>query len=1085
MTMIARILVISVFWCSCVHAATRVALVTTCGGEASADVLALTEAQLSQQPDIVLVERREVERVLEELKLVQCGPSQSQQAVATGKLLGVEVFVSLETIPKEKQALGLVVFDAASGMRLSDSVLPEGGPEAIAGTVARQVWTSCEKRHQLPASLRPVCILSVRNADLPFELDSWCQSVGIMLRRRLVQSSSLTVLERERLEHVNKEQSLPTDAAPTNPVAAAVMVELEVGRGAAGKGIRATAFLSDGGGSKLGQTAPVTVDNENAADLSERLLAELVKVLHVAPVPAIADRDREADRFLRESDYLTRTGEEVAGLHAAEAAYALSPTNTAAEGRLIGCLNQYAGRHFGTQPEQFKISLNVARRTLDMLRTIYLRPDPPLAPVDSWRGPSPWIGTGLLPQFIRAANNQDAETQRKALEYRQLLLDLHMEVICRRAGVGVTSGRHFSNRACPLINFQADLEHVTLSGDEWTADTIACLKAWLAMAEQFPLMSGDLYRMSTRLMNRLCYQVRGPATLHHPHLTGWKLQPEHYRQFDAVFQQMQQHPDPVVQCYGVIGQLCVKLREQPYPASESLHQYDVAKALIRDKIATVKREPLLHYRSLLYGAMLDLIDTLSDHELRKREYTELFEFMLQRKEVEYWATRMVTDANTYTYRQYDSPVAWSWPDVFPHDPNQFRPDEYPLLLQNGNRVLELYRSKEGIDVDAKFWSFNTKAFDRELAWVQRNLPHSALAEPRSGSAWDSTKLLFDTGEQRHGEVVALVSDSNVVYAVTGGSQLQFVRIPLNGENPAYLGEGVAESSPVKAVAVADGYLFVGTTNGIYIVSIATGQTQRIGTAQGLPSESVQTVAAVDGILYAGLINRWREGCLVAYDLKTTACKILISNRRQEATNPLDKGLADITGLFADSARHRVVFTVSAGPFDSETPLMGIWQIQSGTDRPTQLVPMYGSPGWTGRADANTILIQHRGTWDGQSPLWGVLKFDLATDHPKVLYAANAHAVGPQFPTQQTVPAIPWVATPPYLIAQNWIWFTEKPRKGRVSSDGNVIEYFQQTTPPAETWRNLLSVGDDRHVIVTDATRVWLLTLPEKFTKETP
>jgi hypothetical protein len=80
-------------------AQTRVALVSTCGGEAGQNVLALADAVLSAETNIVLVERREVERVLDEQKLTRCGLSDSAQALAVGKLLGVEVFATLETFP--------------------------------------------------------------------------------------------------------------------------------------------------------------------------------------------------------------------------------------------------------------------------------------------------------------------------------------------------------------------------------------------------------------------------------------------------------------------------------------------------------------------------------------------------------------------------------------------------------------------------------------------------------------------------------------------------------------------------------------------------------------------------------------------------------------------------------------------------------------------------------------------------------------------------------------------------------------------------------------------------------------------------
>ena len=194
------------------HAATTVALVSTCGGRAGQDVLALAETALSAEADVALVDRREVERVLQEQELMHCGMSEAGQAVAAGRLLGVQVFASLETVPAEKEALGLVVFDAATGVVLWDSVLPGTNVEQAAAEVDAAVKAGCEKRQQPAGGLTTVCLLSVGNADLPREFDSLCESVGSILQRQLVQSPSLAVLDRQHLENVNKERLLPGDA---------------------------------------------------------------------------------------------------------------------------------------------------------------------------------------------------------------------------------------------------------------------------------------------------------------------------------------------------------------------------------------------------------------------------------------------------------------------------------------------------------------------------------------------------------------------------------------------------------------------------------------------------------------------------------------------------------------------------------------------------------------------------------------------------------------------------------------------------------------------------------------------------------
>ena len=268
---------------SVAHAATRVALVSTCGGEAGADVLALAEAKLSQQPDVVLVERKEVERVLQEQKLWQCGMTSYKQALAAGKLLGVEVFAALETFPGAKAALGLVVFDAGSGVHLSDTTLATNAPTQVAETIGVAVRAACTKRQRDTAVKRTVCLLPVRNAGLPRDRDGFCETVGRLLERNLLGSADWTVLERDRLEQINRERSLPAAVPPEELLTALVMMELEFMRSGSATSVQVMVYLTDSAGQSLGKLN-VHREDENAAALTVALLDELTRSFKTAPV---------------------------------------------------------------------------------------------------------------------------------------------------------------------------------------------------------------------------------------------------------------------------------------------------------------------------------------------------------------------------------------------------------------------------------------------------------------------------------------------------------------------------------------------------------------------------------------------------------------------------------------------------------------------------------------------------------------------------------------------------------------------------------------------------------------------------------
>ena len=104
----------------------RVALVAGDRTEALNNLAALAEARLTEGPGLQVLERRAVDRVLDEQKLTLAGLVAADSAVAVGKLLPVDLFAILGAGADRKEAGGLVIFDARTGVRLWDAALPAG-----------------------------------------------------------------------------------------------------------------------------------------------------------------------------------------------------------------------------------------------------------------------------------------------------------------------------------------------------------------------------------------------------------------------------------------------------------------------------------------------------------------------------------------------------------------------------------------------------------------------------------------------------------------------------------------------------------------------------------------------------------------------------------------------------------------------------------------------------------------------------------------------------------------------------------------------------------------------------------------------
>jgi hypothetical protein len=148
-------------------AATRLALVGGEGNGGVENMLDMATALLGKDPDLQLLDRAEVGRVLREHELSLGGLVGAGHAVKTGQLLQADLFAVLEgTLTNETESsavgratlqrsrsemrnpanqsqslasLGLVVFDAKTGARYADSALLASNTASAAAATAEAV----------------------------------------------------------------------------------------------------------------------------------------------------------------------------------------------------------------------------------------------------------------------------------------------------------------------------------------------------------------------------------------------------------------------------------------------------------------------------------------------------------------------------------------------------------------------------------------------------------------------------------------------------------------------------------------------------------------------------------------------------------------------------------------------------------------------------------------------------------------------------------------------------------------------------------------------------------------------------------
>lgn len=1107
-----------------IHAATRVALVSLCHDEASENLSALSAVLVSQETGLVVVERRDIEKVLGEQQKGACGLMDSRQAVTVGKLLGAELFVVLESSLNPKEGGSLVVYEAGTGVRLLDEMLPVGNVESVAAAVVAGVHRSETKRLQRVGGMLTLGLAAVRNADLPSELNSWCSSVGLLVERQMVHATNLAVLERKRLENVNQERNLPTTQASQQLLASLVTLELEFGKdpeAVSGKGVVAKALLTDAAGKRLA-TLSATGTKESGAQLAKQLSDQILKTLNGGEVQVTAgDVKLEAQRFLRETSFLDDQNDPEGALQASEAAGALDPKNINIIRDLTLRLGKWAALHQRTAADLDQ-TIGVARRAHELWseRGEVLLLSAFKEHLDFFSNPTEMqlINGYLWGQVWPLCEKGDAKALRVFQEFQQELRENQLKMMCwtfERNLVADTDtasepaakekGKHLKKTSswymdsnetcCGLVKYSL----YTSSSRQWTEDVIQVLRLYLLGLEHNPVFD-DWSAYSVRMLMHLAMQASGQAPI--DHLGRWQLQPPDLGKLRELFEEMTHNADPVAQCYGRIGLFGLTLRGQTGPLDGAgQRRYEELREFIRQTIANPYRPdfPDKHSKDMAvrnaYYAARDAIDLVPDMEFQKREHLALFDWMLQRNDVDGGTALVVCIAKVNRFFNYGRRLeAYEGGGInnndfeFPQQDVRFTEAEQRQKLANIERALAVFKQPNR-RFTAKIGSDGGK-FDMQMAILRQTLLKmfpDAVAQ--RAAPWTNKKLLYEAGNFAYlggGRVF-----ENAAYALQFGRGLSVVRISLNGAGSEIIGSTPKTPTKLSSLNVNDGQCCLGTGDGLYVFPVNGGESTLITQADGLPTTSVTGGTYVGGNVFAGL----EGGYLVRYNLASKNCTVLASARRRDKQSPLDDitPAYKVTQMLNDPARHRVLFLVNFPSGTYNVPPMGLWQLDTETGAIQQLYQFYMHPSWMHFQSDGRLLI-HFESEEGLSlhddpkhtPWMGVVRLDCATDQAEVILSWSGRDAGPNLPCPKAAATKKVHLSYPLLLTGDWLWCLDSDvwQFGRLSLTSKTMEYLPMMDQRrsdelvsgwhAVGWHPIIGT---QQVVAFDNKKVWLLTLP--------
>jgi hypothetical protein len=922
----------------------KVAVLAASNEETARALQELALARLSGGDGLRLLDRSTVERLLQEQKLSLSGLVDASTAVRAGKILAADVLAVVEYSPQTRQNASVVVFDAATGARLVDAGFADPGLEAQAVQVAAGVRAAAAKWRTGPGSLKTVCFLPVRNADLPPAMDRFCGTLAAMLEREML-GGGLAVLERKRLDLVTKEKGLAEEAANRQLLASLVLVEMDVSHARQGDGIRASVTLRDNAGKELGSVAQ-EVNDPNGAGLLAPLARKMRDVLQAAPVNARANRNREARRFLREAQLLWKHKYYLQGLQAADAAFALRQGDDQRQ-LLTEYLFYYATElvhpggmrtlawgtaAFPVTAEDLAEALTDARRAMQLIdagrallpnpgdaREVMMRVEtfPVLDAERHWFNKLPYIR--VAPPSAQAQVDFDA--------FRQFVLRRTVQR-CFDAAAGPDKLTALTRYTSAMTAAASPIARAAPSPAAYTAALHDLAAKWLELAR--PLPPEKIALDSATAFGTFLDKINAPPLL--PTSPG---RPEAEATLDVLTAAVKS-ANPIVRLYATHFQIRLLEKLGRLPRDQAIARHRAMLAEGERLIDHPPFGPTDKFRVTMYRLLNYDIGHLYLHKTGAsviREYFDLCDFMLARGDV----VEDVVNAAV----GYGSPL----------------PELNVKALQIIDKALQVTDSPT-----RRLFADAPDRFRFQIKQARQKVLTKLPELLKAGIPWESARAVATTQELKATALLpGLVHDGQFYFFASGPDPattkplLRLMRVPVEGGAVKMLGKAFvsvdnqptpqrefsfwwyAGRSFVTTTAVAGERLFAGTvTDGVLVFPLFGGSPTRIGEKEGLPARFVQKLAVVDDALFVAL----EGGYLVTCDLATGKCETVASSRRREKLSPFDNTSPfTVAGLAADPPRHRVLFTLHLST--ANDPRSGLWEFDVKTRQFRKVQPYIG------------------------------------------------------------------------------------------------------------------------------------------------
>ncbi len=1074
---------------------TRVALVTSGESSAADAVIDLAMVALSQQESVVLLERKAVSDALAEQELSLAGSQGADSAIQVGKLLATDVFavVEVEAIGSRGRRsgdeqvpapVGLVVFDARTGTRLWDQALPPSDAEELSKTVSTGVMSAVGKARSDSADRKAVCLVTVRNAELPRSFDSYRPAMAALLQRQLARQPALELLERRHLEHFNRERNLAAEAVGRELTGSAILIAVDLTRADKTNAVRAVAVLTDSAGRRLG-TATAQVDEPDVLSLTERLAESLVRELGQTFAGSLANPRLEARRFRMESNSAVIHERFADAIPAGEAAFALVPDDIELAADLANTLAR------GSRNLVFTKQTSPTRRKLEPATDAEI-----ILAID-------WVSRSLAirRQFYAAARSS-GDVERIDADGRQFAhlgwafpAESAIETIMRRyryvtpdeppsAVVGTALRRlkaewlawqtEIADAGAPLAAARERAHRMLMFDDPGAC--IALEAAWLMKWYQQTRDNLDESATSPRDCTYTARTLGG----------GWlEPTPQQCEPLFEAYATIQADDSHVMFPFMGLQGRAYLCRLSGQPVSQDM--IDDAQAL---------RRQVLEHGGRLVG--LGSKARIADKQLA---YEAFFEIIRWPWTGESPAERL--EAGMTGYRSMlDQGVATSTM-VIPLEMMLAAEEEHwPELYRLVQDLEKRHREKQ---FRTKFyWSSVATRVGKIRATILKRYPD--LDPSRRPREWNSTQQLVDVKDVPGVDYVIipmLVKDRLLCLGVTRGTspcRVNLIEAPLSGDGSprvvnettfttrfiTYRGQGLKN---IRGVCRTSDAVFVATAeSGVARLPFDGSPPTWITTDSGLLSNYTHAIAMLNdrlivasGDLGADGFVLGKEMYLQSLDLEAGTHKVIVSTRRKDRQSPFDDGpLFDVNAIVADPERDRLLLMIQIEHRPGRSggdPKTGFWEYSPKTGF-RQLAHLVGHLR-EGFADSFPDGVQSDRMW--LTDRGGIMGMNLKDDTLDWAYRTNqtvwTRSIRNRIETQVRYKG-------PFVLTDDALWTFEP--LGRFDIRSRKYTRFATPADPErlrfnhrfERWTAFLRVLPNREqMLYVDGKSIWLLEIP--------